>query len=56
MDTEYIRGIYRKMSDVELVRVITQNAKGLTPQTVDIIYEELEKRGLDKEIGKAIQL
>lgn len=56
MDTEYIRGIYSKMSDAELVRVITQNAKGLTPQAVDIIYEELEKRGLDKDIGRAIEL
>jgi len=37
------------------LRIITQDAKGRTVETLDIINKELDKRGLDKSVTKTIK-
>ncbi|MEZ5018444.1 MAG: hypothetical protein R2800_15395 [Flavipsychrobacter sp.] len=54
MDIQIIKERYQSMSNDELLRIITQDAKGLTPEAIEIIHHELDKRGIDKTITKAI--
>lgn len=50
MDLKYVEERYSKMTDEELVRVSTSNAKGLRPEVFEIIKNEIKKRNLSPGI------
>lgn len=43
---QMVRERYERMSDEELVRTLTQDAVGLTPEAIEIVKAEMEKRKL----------
>jgi hypothetical protein len=53
LDNSYIREIYSRMSDSELIYIITQDANGLSTDVREIIKEELESRRLDTGMLKS---
>jgi len=54
LDIEFVREIYARMDDKELIRVLTQDVSGLTPEAVDVVKEEVKKRNLDPNISRGI--
>jgi hypothetical protein len=52
LDINNIAEYYSKMRDQELIRVATQNAKGLRPEVFGIIENEIKKRNLNPDILK----
>src|SRR5260221_3823124 len=54
IDIEFVRETYQKMSDQDLIRVLTQGASGLTPEAQEIVKEEIKKRNLDPNIAKGV--
>lgn len=55
IDLNYVQQTYQKMSDDELVRTATQDAHGLTPCAMEIVINEIKKRGLDETIVKGVE-
>jgi hypothetical protein len=55
IDIQFVRENYQRMSDDELVRVATQDAAGLTAEAQEIVKDEIEKRGLDRNIINGVQ-
>jgi hypothetical protein len=37
-----------------LVRVLTQNSVGLTPEAIEVVKEELSKRNIDSSVARAV--
>ena len=54
IDIQFVREAYQKMSDQELIRVLTQDAAGLTPEAQEVVKEEIKKRNLDPNIAKGV--
>ncbi|MEP7318843.1 MAG: hypothetical protein ABI921_08870, partial [Panacibacter sp.] len=54
IDIEFVREAYQKMPDQELIRVLTQDAAGLTPEAQEVVKEEIKKRNLDPNIIKGV--
>jgi len=54
IDIEHVRETYERKTDQELIRVLTTNAHGLTPEALDIVKAEIKKRKLDPAITKAV--
>jgi len=52
MDIKFVEERYSKMSDEELIRISTTNAKGLRPEVFGIIENEVKKRNLNPDILK----
>lgn len=50
MDLEDIRKHYERMSDSQLILVLTTNARGIRPEVFDIIEKELKKRKLNPNL------
>jgi len=50
MDLEDIRKHYERMSDSQLMLVLTTNARGIRPEVFEIIEKELKKRKLDPNL------
>jgi hypothetical protein len=55
IDIQFVRDNYQRMSDDELIRVATQDAAGLTAEAQEVVKDEIEKRGLDKNIINGVQ-
>ena len=55
IDLRFVRETYRKMSDVELERVATQDAAGLTPEAREIVQEEIQRRNLSTAILEGVE-
>jgi hypothetical protein len=55
IDIKYVQETYQRMSDEELVRTATQNAYGLTSEAMEVVKEEIRKRGLSENIIKAVE-
>jgi hypothetical protein len=53
LDIDNIAEYYSRMSDQELTRVSTQDARGLRPEVFEIIEKELKKRNLNPDLLKA---
>lgn len=51
-DIDYIAEYYSKMRDQELIRIATQDGKGLRPEVFGIIENEIKKRNLNPDILK----
>jgi hypothetical protein len=56
IDIEMVRKTYQRMTDEEIVRVLTQEAVGLTPEAIEAVKEEIKKRQLDPNIEKAVDV
>lgn len=54
IDIQFVRETYQKMSDKELVRVLTQDAAGLTQEALEVVKDEIRKRNLDPNIAKGV--
>lgn len=55
IDKELVRGYYHKMTDKELVAVLTQNIRGLTPEAQEIVHTEIKSRNLDPHLSKIVE-
>ncbi len=50
----FVRDTYQRMPDKELVRVLTQDAAGLTQEAQEVVKEEVKRRKLDPNIAMGI--
>src|SRR5215510_2306005 len=55
IDKQFVREYYQRMTDQEVIRILTTEAAGLTPVALDVVREEISRRNLDPEIFKAIE-
>src|SRR5690242_14249347 len=55
IDIKFIQERYQRMSDEELIRIATQDAYGLTPEAMEVVKAEIQKRGLDENISKGLE-
>jgi hypothetical protein len=54
IDIQFVRETYQKMSDQDLIRVLTQDAADLTPEAQEVVKDEIKKRNLDPNIARGI--
>jgi len=54
IDIEVIRKTYERKTDEELVRVVTQNSAGLTPEAIDVVKAELKRRNIDSGVARSV--
>ncbi len=52
LDINNIAEYYSRMSDQELIRVSTQDARGLRPEVFEVIEKEIKKRNLNPDLLK----
>jgi predicted nucleic-acid-binding Zn-ribbon protein len=55
IDIKFVQERYQRMSDDELIRIATQDAYGLTPEAMEVVKAEIQKRGLDENISKGVE-
>ena len=55
IDITLVKERYQRMTDEELIRIATQDAYGLTPEAMEVVKAEIEKRGLNQNISKAVE-
>ena len=55
IDIKFVKEKYQNMPDDELVMIATQDAHGLTPEGMEVLKAEINKRGLDSNIVKAVE-
>ena len=55
IDIKFVQERYQRMSDDELIRIATQDAYGLTPEAMEVVKAEIQKRGLDENIAKGVE-
>jgi hypothetical protein len=55
IDIEYVKKIYRNLSDAELVRIASTNAQGLTIEAQKVIKDELLFRNLATGLISAVE-
>ena len=55
IDKEFVRETYRGMTDQELIRVVTQDAAGLTPEALEVVKDEIANRNLDPSIVRGLE-
>jgi predicted nucleic-acid-binding Zn-ribbon protein len=56
IDTKFVQERYEKMSNSELVYLVTQNANGLSPEALEIAKNEIIKRGLNPRLSQALDV
>ena len=54
-DIQLVRENYQRMKDEELIRIVTQDSVGLTPEAIEIVKEEIKKRKLDANLVKGLE-
>jgi hypothetical protein len=55
IDKEFVRENYKRMTDQELICVLTQNLTGLTLEAQEIVKEEIMRRNLDPAFTKIVE-
>ena len=55
IDIQLVRENYQRLSDDELIRIVTQDAVGLTPEALEVIKDEIRSRKLNIDIIKGIE-
>jgi hypothetical protein len=55
IDIKFVQERYQRMSDDELIRIATRDAYGLTPEAMEVVKSEIQKRGLDENISKGVE-
>jgi hypothetical protein len=56
IDIKFVRDRYARMTDEELIQVVSQEAAGLTNEARAVVKEEVEKRQLDPNLIAAIKV
>jgi hypothetical protein len=56
IDIQFVRETYQKMSDEELIRRLTEDSAGLTPEAQEIVKEEIKRRDLDPNISNGVDV
>jgi len=56
MDKKFLADNYKRMSDKELLYIISNEANELTDEAKEILHAELKRRGLDEGVDKVIVL
>jgi hypothetical protein len=54
LDPQQLLANYQQMKDEQLIRIAAKDAKGLTPEAIDIIKSEIRRRGLPENLVNAI--
>ena len=47
VDAGFVKEFYGKLSDQELIRIVSQDAGGITPEAMQVIKEEIAARNLN---------
>ena len=55
IDKEFVREYYKRMTNEEVIGVLTRNLTGLTLEAQEIIKEEIIRRNLDPGIFKIVE-
>jgi RNase H-fold protein (predicted Holliday junction resolvase) len=55
IDVEFVREMYQKMNDKDIVRVLTQDANGLTAAAMEVVKEEIKRRKLNDNILRGVE-
>lgn len=55
MDKQFVQEYYRRMTDQEVIRALTQNAKGLTTDALEIVKEEITRRNLNPDMFSIVE-
>src|SRR5690348_13506176 len=55
IDKQFVREYYQRMTNQEVIRILTTEAAGLTPVALEIVNEEIKRRKLDPEILKVVE-
>jgi predicted nucleic-acid-binding Zn-ribbon protein len=55
IDIKLVKDTYQSMSNDELIHIATQDAGGLTPEAMEVVKNEIQKRGLDANLSKGIE-
>ena len=53
LDTEMVRQYYAGISDEELIRIVTEDAVGITPEAKEIALNEVQRRNLHPSLLQA---
>jgi len=54
LNREFVEDYYRNMADNELLRAVTQDARNLTPEAIEVIELELKRRNLHGKASSAV--
>lgn len=56
IDLQFVRETYQRKSDQELIDIVTQRAEGLTPEAMEMVKEEIRRRGLHDGLVNSIDV
>jgi len=56
IDKQLVLEYYQRMTDEQIINVLTKDAKGLTIEAQEIVKEEIKRRNLNPEIIKAVEV
>src|SRR5579871_3604399 len=54
IDTQMVREYYQSLTDSDIIIALTRNATGLTREALEIVKEEVKRRGFDPEVLKKV--
>lgn len=54
IDKQFVREYYQRMTDQEVIRILTTEAAGLTPVALEVVNEEIKRRNLDPELLRVV--
>jgi len=55
MSAQFVKETYEKMSDEELIRQLTQDAAGLTPEALQVVKDEVGRRKLSTNLINGVE-
>jgi hypothetical protein len=54
IDIQMVRETYGRMTDDELTRIATQDGEGLTPEAIEVVKDEINRRGLSTNFSEGV--
>ena len=54
IDIQFVREAYKRMSDQDLIRALTQDSSGLTNEAIEVVKQEIKDRNLDPNICEGV--
>lgn len=54
IDIKYVREYYRSLPDEGLINILVREAKGLTPEALEVVREEISRRNLDPQLHAVV--
>lgn len=55
IDLQFIRDYYQGITDQQLIHILAENSEGLTADAIQIIKEEVIRRGLKPEMLAGVE-